>query len=216
MDDAKRYMVGKLLQKVCQDDDERSFEGLFKLFYLRLLNFCIQYVDNRESAEEIVSDVFTKLWLARKNADQIQNLETYLFIAVKNRSLNHLKQFSRYRVHLLEDVTAHSLINLHNPEKELVQRELIFKMDQAINSLPEQCRIIFSLVKEDGLKYKEVAEILGISPRTVETQLVRALKKLDKIIAPYISSPYTNTDHDRKKPNTIKSLLLSIIFFSGL
>lgn len=204
------------MEDIRQKDCERSFEKLFRLFYQRLLNFSIQYVDNKESAEEIVSDVFTKLWLNRKNAGHIRNLETYLFIAVKNHSLNYLKQFSHYKLVFLEETGIHQLINTHDPEKELEKQELIFKMNQAIDSLPRQCKIVFNLVKEDGLKYKQVAEILGISSRTVETQLVRAVKKLDKIINSYISSKDEGDKEGFHISRTIKSLLFCYNFFLSL
>lgn len=176
-----------LLENICKNDDQQSFEELFKLFYPRLLNFCIQYIKHKEPAEEIVSEVFVTCWVNRKSLSQIQNPETYLFIAVRNRALNYLKHFSKYRVTYVEEIGANSLINSWDPAQEMERKELLFKMDQAIESLPLQCRIIFRLIKEDGLKYKEVAEILNLSPRTVETQLVRAMKKLDKILSPYFN-----------------------------
>lgn len=193
MKEKKTHVVADLLKNIRQYDDEKSFEELFQLFYQRLLNFSIQYVDDKETAEEIVSDVFAKLWINRKKTEYIHNPEVYLFIAVKNQSLNHLKRFSNYKVAFIEETGIHQLINTHSPEKELERKELFFKINQAIDSLPKQCKIIFNLVKEEGLKYKEVAAILNISPRTVETQLVRAMKKLDKILAPYLNSQPPNS-----------------------
>lgn len=199
--------ITELLENICRKDDQKSFEGLFRLFYERLLSFCVHYVKHRESAEEIVSDVFVKLWVKRKDLSHIQNLEIYLFIAVKNHSLNYIKRFSKYRVTDLENEGIHQLINTHDPEKELERRELIFKMNQAVDSLPRQCKIIFNLVKEEGLEYKEVAQILNLSPRTVETQLVRAMKKLDKILSPYISSNQKPPESTVKIFGVIKSFL---------
>jgi RNA polymerase sigma-70 factor (ECF subfamily) len=184
--------IARLLGRICAADDEKAFEEIFQVFYERLLNFCIVYVKDKAYAEEIVSNVLLKLWMKRKES-QIRNLETYLFISVKNSSLNHLKQYSNLRLVYLEDAGVHDIMNLHDPGKELERRELIFKMNEAIEALPLQCKIIFKLVKEEGLKYKQVAEILEISPRTVETQLVRAMKKLDRILTPYIDSKQSPT-----------------------
>jgi RNA polymerase sigma-70 factor (ECF subfamily) len=208
----EKIHIATLLKNVFQNEDQHSFEKLFKIFYQRLLNFCMYYIKHKESAEEIVSDIFVNLWMKRKELGHIRNLETYLFISVKNHSLNHIKQFSNYRVTYLEDGGIHALVNTSDPEKELEMRELIFKMDEAINSLPPQCKIIFNLIKEEGLKYKEVAEILSLSPRTVETQLVRAMKKLDKILTPYLSSQRHSKDKIKVLP-LMKSILFSIIFF---
>lgn len=206
--------IATLLKNVFEEEDQHSFEKLFKIFYQRLLNFCMYYIKHKESAEEIVSDIFVNLWIKRKELGHIRNLETYLFIAVKNHSLNHIKQFSNYRVTYLEDDGIHALVNTNDPEKELEMRELTFKMNEAVNSLPPQCKIIFNLIKEEGLKYKQVAEILNLSPRTVETQLVRAMKKLDKIITPYLSSSHRTPSKAKAKVlPLIKSILFSVIFF---
>jgi RNA polymerase sigma-70 factor (ECF subfamily) len=99
---------------------------------------------------------------------------------------------------------ASGLINRNDPEQELEWKEISFQLNQAIDNLPDQCRTIFKLVKEDGFRYKEVAEILGISPRTVETQLFRAIKKLQSVVNIYIQHPDRK---QRKLPPTILSLL---------
>lgn len=210
----EKQHIAQLLKNVFQNEDQHSFEKLFTLFYQRLLNYCMYYIKHKESAEEVVSDIFVNLWMKRKDLGHIKNLKTYLFISVKNQSLNHIKQFSNYRVTYLEDGDVHALVNTNDPEKEMEMRELLFKMDQAVNSLPPQCKIIFNLIKEEGLKYKEVAEILSLSPRTVETQLVRAMKKLDEILSPYLTSRHHKRPKDKIKITpVIKSILFSIIFF---
>lgn len=202
--------IARLLEKICEADDEKAFEEIFQIFYERLLSFCIIYVKDKAFAEEIVSSVLLKLWMKRKETE-IRNLETYLFIAVKNTSLNHIKQYSNLRLVYLEDAGVHEIVNPHDPGKELERRELIFKMNEAIETLPLQCKIIFKLVKEEGLKYKQAAEILDISPRTVETQLVRAMKKLDNILTPYIQSQNAATTN-RSKPFKSLNFLFSWIF----
>ena len=207
-----KTQVPQLLENICQRDDHKSFGELFNIFYESLLNFCIHYIKDKEAAEEVVSNVFLKVWIKRKELHHIQNIETYLFISVKNQSLNYIKQFSNYRVVYLEETGIHQLLNAHDPEKELERRELIFKMNQAIDTLPQQCKMVFTLIKEEELKYKEVAEILGISPRTVETQLVRALQKLDKILSPYIHADKGYTKNKPKATAVIKSILFSIFF----
>lgn len=204
--------IAQLLENISQKDDQKSFEEIFKLFYERLLNFCFCYIKDKEAAEEIASDVLFRVWEKRKDLSHVQNLETYLFIMVKNKSINYTKQFSNYRFVYLEESGSHKLLNTHDPEKEMERRELLFKMDQAIETLPHQCKIVFSLIKEEGLKYKEVAAILDISPRTVETQLVRALNKLDKILSPYVLSQKSNQKNKSKTITVIKSLLFSVLF----
>src|SRR6185312_16018984 len=97
------------------------------------------------------------------------------------------KRFSSMQVVNIDDHPGgNQLVNSSSPEMELEKKELLFKMDQAISSLPKQCGIIFRLIKENGMKYKEVAEILNISHRTVHTQMLRAMKKMTKAMEPYL------------------------------
>lgn len=190
------------LQKcICLDNDESAFTALFRLFYQSLYHFAMQYVHKHEAAEEVVNDVFIKIWKQRATLLEVQNLESYLFTAVKNGSLNYIKQYSHYHI-ALDDENTGILISLHNPEQEVEWKELYFKLQQAVNNLPDQCRTVFRLIKEEGFRMKEVAEILGISPRTVETQLYRAIKRLDDIL---------NEQYKRKKIDQNK--LIPIIAF---
>ena len=194
----------KSLQTQTAAGNQQAFAGLFRLFYSKLHSFCMQYVHVKEVAEEITNDVFIKLWNRREEILQINNLSTYLFVAVKNYSLNYLKQYSHLHVAVEDSEGASGLINRNDPEQELEWKEISFQLNQAIDNLPDQCRTIFKLVKEDGFRYKEVAEILGISPRTVETQLFRAIKKLQSVVNIYIQHPDRK---QRKLPPTLLNLL---------
>jgi len=168
--------------------EQRAFEDLYRLFFPRLFNFVMLYVHKKEIAEEIVNDVMMKTWNRREELTGIRHLETYLFVAARNHSLNHLEQFSAYHIALEPESLRGELISLHDPGKELERKELYFRLSQAIGELPDQCRTVFRLIREEGFRYKQVAEILNISPRTVETQLFRAIKKLDAVIAAYLET----------------------------
>lgn len=188
-------------RQIACDGDEKAFSELFRHFYDRLLYFSIQYVYTREAAEEIVSDVFVKIWNRREELEKIANLEVYLFVAVKNHSLNYLEQYSSLRITPLNDESGLSqLTNSVDPERTMEWKEILFKMDQEVGRLPDQCRRVFKLIKEEGFKYKDVAEILNISPRTVETQLFRAMKRLNEVIGPYITN---RLKAKNKKPDSL-------------
>lgn len=172
-----------LWEQLCLNDDLKAFESLFHTLSHRLIKFCIFYIRHKEAAEEIVSDIFIKCWENRKNLAEVVNPETYLFVAVKNQSFNYLKKYSNIHLVQIESSDEVEFINTFDPEKELERKELHFLLDQAIATLPQQACIVFRLIKEDGMRYKEVAEILNISPRTVQTQLFRAIKKLSVILS---------------------------------
>ncbi|MGZ3766862.1 MAG: RNA polymerase sigma-70 factor [Mucilaginibacter sp.] len=204
--------IPSLWSAICIDDDLKAYELLFHLLHASLIKFCVFYIHQKEPAEEIVSDVFVKCWENRKQLTHIANPETYMFVAVKNHSLNYVKKYSNIHLVQIEDSTELQFVNIYDPQKELEKKELHFLMDKAIESLPPQASIIFRLIKEDGMKYKDVAEILNISPRTVQTQLFRAMKKLAVILI----SHHTKQKSAGKKaaiPGDINSLGLLILLF---
>lgn len=188
----KANSVSALWSAVTVNSDAIAFEKLFHLLYPRLINFCDLYVHQREAAEEIVADVFVKCWMNREQLreNEISNPEVYLFVAVKNGSLNYLKSFSNYRVTSIDN-EAHIINKASFPEKELEKKELFLKLNKVIAGLPQQCQVVFRLIREDGMSYKEAAEILSISPRTVQTQLFRAMKRLSSELQGY--SDYTRS-----------------------
>ena len=161
--------------------DERGFDNLFSHFYLHLVSFAVDLVKLRPVAEEIVSDVFVKVWQKKEDILLIEKLKVFLFVAVKNQCYNHLRQHSLWNVTVSPDNIT-TLSSSYNPEEDMAFRELQHQLNKAVEQLPDQCKQVFKLIKEDGLKYKEVAAILSISPRTVETQLFRAVKKLRKVL----------------------------------
>ena len=207
-----------LWKQICFNDDLKAFESLFYSLNNRLIKFCILYVHQKEAAEEIVSDVFVRFWEGRKNLTGIINPETYLFVCVKNQSLNYVKKYSNIHLVQIESSDQVEFINTYDPEKELERKELHFLLDQAISKLPQQACIVFRLIKEDGMKYKEVAEILNISPRTVQTQLFRAIKKLSTILTAHQLSSKTINSPSASTPLLGFSLLFLVIkiFFAGL
>jgi RNA polymerase sigma-70 factor (ECF subfamily) len=195
------------LQVQVQQSNQRAFEDLYRLFFPRLFNFAMLYVHKREIAEEIVNDVMMKIWLKRETLTSVQSLETYLFVAVRNHSLNYLSQYSHFHVVAEPTGTTTQVINLNDPERELEWKEIYSRLNNAVDALPEQCRTVFKLIKEEGFRYKQVAEILNISPRTVETQLFRAIKKLDKVVAIYLE---TNKGKKSNQQLPLIFLLLSL------
>lgn len=202
---ASNTNIRELQLQIARYGNEQAFSALFRLLYDRLLRFCMQYVYSREAAEEIVSDVFVKIWNRRKELMNISNLEVYLFVAVKNHSLNYLQQYSALRITPI-DTGLSQLSGPMDPEKEMEWKEMRLKLDHEVNRLPDQCRKVFKLIKEEGFKYKDVAVILNISSRTVETQLFRAVRRLNEALLPYLP----------KRPGSGKMKPPPLLFFLGL
>jgi len=187
----------KQLQAKVEQSNQKAFEDLYRLFFPRLYNFAMLYVHKKEVAEEIVNDVMVKIWEKRDMINTIENLETYLFVSVRNHSLNYLQKFSHYHITVAPETGLAEVISISDPSKDLEWKEINLKLSLAIEQLPNQCRTVFKLIKEEGFKYKQVAEILNLSPRTVETQLFRAIKKLNTVVTMYIDKlPDKKANHN--------------------
>lgn len=166
-------------EQVALFSDQSAYEQLFLHYNDRLYNLAYSFVKSEEAAEEIISDVFVNLWRNRARLLEIENLDVYLYVSVKNLSL---KQISRNQASiafsmddlLLDNVKETSL----SPEELLVSKEVIRQIHAAIDSLPPKCKLIFKLVREDGLKYKEIAQILNISVKTIDAQMAIAARKI--------------------------------------
>lgn len=186
-----------LQQRIAHHDDQQAYKMLFTALYPYLFPFAQALVKLKEPAEEIVSDVFIKVWEKRKELPKIENLRLYLYVATRHIALNYLDKQKRRPTRPLDGFQHAELISVNlDPEQLLITADMMALLRKAIDQLPPKCKVIFKLVKEDGLKYREVAEVLGISVKTVENQLAIALHKLGSAV-----------DFDIKKalPTPIKS-----------
>ncbi len=148
------------------------------MLFDRLHRFSFSFVKSNEVAEEIVSDVFIKIWEIRGRLTEIGNLKLYIYTITKNFSINYIHRSYKNIPGSIEELDIQPQVTLNNPEESYISAEMIGRIRQVILQLPPQCRLIFQLVKEDGLKYKEVASVLNISPLTVRNQLSIAVRKI--------------------------------------
>jgi RNA polymerase sigma-70 factor (ECF subfamily) len=154
-----------------------------------LHRFSYAFVKSNEAAEEIVSDVFVKLWQIRNRLMEIENLKQYLYIITKNFSLNYIAKNYKHPVTTLDSIDLEAIIQIRSPEEICISADMVSKIRQVIQSLSPRCRIIFQLVKEEDLKYKEVAAILGISVFTVRNQVAIAIRKIGETLPGYLRPP---------------------------
>lgn len=169
--------IQELQQRIALYDDQLAYKALFAHFYKSLQQFAASFVRSHEVADEVVSDVFIKVWKKRAGLNRILNLKLYLFISTRNGALNYLR--SQKKVFLQPEQYFVQLQSIYfNPEKLMLTAEMMNRVQKAINDLPPRCQLIFKLVKEDGLKYREVADLLHVSLKTVENQMAIAIKKI--------------------------------------
>lgn len=173
------------LVQALQNGDERAVEALFKSLYQRLCNYANTILNDIYESEEVVQQVFVQLWEKRETMEITTSVQSYLFRAVRNTSLNKIKH-AKVRQIYAEEVTAMAqqsepatVTTFHN--------ELQNQIHVAIESLPEQCRLVFKLSRFEELKYAEIAEQLGISIKTVENHMGKALKIMREQLKDYLT-----------------------------
>lgn len=173
--------VRKLLRRMKELDSQTAFRQFYDMTYDRLFRIAYYFVKHEEWSQEIVLDVFLKLWEQRATLPDVRNIEDYCFILTKNASLNYLEKESRRATSpsdTLPEPEAHS----YSPEETLISEELFALYVKALDRLPERCREVFIRIREEHQSYAQVAEALEISTKTVDAQLQKAVGKLKAII----------------------------------
>ena len=178
MDIDNKKIINKLIQ-----GDFQVFEKIFKKYYQGLCYYALKYVKENDTAEELVQDLFYKIWEKHESLDIQTSLKAYLFNAVRNNSLKYLEHLR----------IVNNYAKNYNPEKEYMESsddlvkmtELQNRIDSTLGKMPKRVRSVFTLSRYDGLKYKEIAEKLNISVKTVEANMGTALKIFRKTLKDY-------------------------------
>ena len=185
--------IRRLLSHIAVNNDQAAYKELFVLLHGRLKQFAYSILKSQEEADELVSDIFIRIWQKR---DQLSIIETplfYFYTTAKNLSINRLKKQKRQVILSAEDWLVQMNTIYFDPEQLMITEEMVRQIRKAVNDLPPRCRLIFKLIKEDGLKYKETAELLHLSVKTVEAQMAIALRRIAKCM--HFDSQNTTQPH---------------------
>ncbi|MEO1514828.1 MAG: RNA polymerase sigma-70 factor [Bacteroidota bacterium] len=174
----------QLLERI-QADDKAAFRLLFDRYYRYLLVTVNNVIGQPDLAKDAVQEVFFTFWKKRQDIHIKSGVKPYLRRAVLNRAFNFLKSRK------LESMEGPDLPDREDespdPQKQLESADLELIIQQAIDRLPEKCRLIFVLCRVEGLSHKEIAQQLDISTKTIENQMTKALKLLKEAVQPYVS-----------------------------
>lgn len=160
-----------------QEGNHLEFARLMDIYTDALFLFAKGILANSQLAEEVVSDVFIKVWESRDKLSVIADLKSYLYSAVHNQAISSLRKENKNIVSI-EDIDHFHFEPADTPDDGLIQEEQLRKIYKAVNRLPAQTKMVFSLAKVQGLKYKEIAKVLGISVKTVDYHVASAVKKI--------------------------------------
>lgn len=171
------------VERVTLFNDEHAFEKLFMHFNNDLYRLAFSFVKSKDISEEIISDTFVNIWRNRARLLEIENIKLYLYVSVKNLSVKYLSRNKTESLVSLDEMLINSVSSpAQTPADQLVSKEIMKIIEAAINDLPPRCRLIFSLVREHGLKYKEVSQLLNISIKTIDAQMAIASKRVAQSI----------------------------------
>jgi RNA polymerase sigma-70 factor (family 1) len=158
--------------------NQQAFKQLYGHFYKKLYHFALSMVKIKEAAEEIIEDVFIRIWQQRAALPAIRNLKVYLYTAVKNTSLNYLSKKAKESITEPFDHIHIEFNESASPEQLMITAEMFNRIRQSVEALPPRCKMVFKLIREDGLKYKEVSQILNISVNTIDAQMAIAVSRI--------------------------------------
>ena len=196
--------IEQALYDIIHSDSETAFRFIFDSCYDRIFRTAYYYLKDDGEAHDVALDVLAKIWNDRRNMIQPTNSNNFLFIITKNASINRLKNATRHaskECMSMSDTIGESIVSDSRGPHETVEDEELFRLyEDALSQLPQRCRTVFTLVKEDGLSYNEVASRLGISPKTVDAQVQKAVKHLRTALGRYL-------DDSGSKRSIILSLL---------
>ncbi|MFZ1702980.1 MAG: RNA polymerase sigma-70 factor [Saprospiraceae bacterium] len=159
-----------------KNQPQKAIELLFSEYYVKLCVHVNTILKNKNVAEDIVQEVMLEIWKMKDQLIVASSVEAYLKRACRNKSLNYIRS---QKLNFEDIDTAEEIKSDYiNVEDALAVENLQEKIDEGINSLPEKCRLVFTLSRVEGLSYQEIADQLGISTKTVENQISKALRVL--------------------------------------
>lgn len=169
-----------LQHQVAENGDKLAYKRLFTHFFPKIRNFVLQMTGSAEAAEEIASDTLLQVWLKKNELTGIKNLSAWLHVSARNRAFNFLNKPERTTLFSLDLVDTHYALRARDPEQHMVYKESLELINKAIAELPPRCKLVFRLIREEGMSYKEVAGLLNISVNTIDAQMAIAMKRIMK------------------------------------
>jgi len=160
--------------------DDKNFEFLFNSYFDLMVSMAYRYVKDLSVAKDIVHDTFAAIWEKRSTIDLSKPVKSYLFTTVNNKSLNYIRDNKKFVKAEGADLDLEST-NMNGSEIA-ISNEITDRVEKALNLLPDKCRSVFEMSRFEGLSYKQIAEKMGISNKTVENQMSKALKIFREVL----------------------------------
>lgn len=181
----KGMMTYEKMMQLLSEDNNSAFDMFYHLYYSDVYKFAYFFLQNHETCKELVSDVFFSIWQSRKRMNEVANIKNYLFIATRNEAVRYNKN-KQYDFVPLDEIAHQDGYNLSkSADEDLLSEEVDRLLEQTIRQLPERCRLVFTLIRQENMKYTEVAELLSLKESTVRVQMKIAIEKIAATMKPH-------------------------------
>jgi len=178
----------KLFEKLA-NGDHTAFRQFYDIIYPSVYQYIRCFIHETEDVKDVVSEVFYIVWKKRELLPSVNNIKSWIFIVSRNEAYRFLKQKERYDFISIDEMPVELEIN--SADDAFIDEEMLAVYRDAVNVLPERCKLIFLLAKENNFKYREIAEILGITEGTVAQQMNNAIRKITEVV----KRRYTESNH---------------------
>lgn len=189
------YEEKRLLKQISKGD-EKAFRAFYDAYFNHLSAFIYKLCKSTEATEEIIQDVFVKLWVRRHSLSQMDSPEAYIFSMARNKTIDYLRRLVR-DTHFMALLTGQLLTDSNDTEEQLNAKDLRELIEEALSGLSEQKKRIFQLSKEEGLSHDQIAEVMHLSKSTVKNHLSETLRHI--------------RGHLRQHPNSEATLVILVL-----
>jgi RNA polymerase sigma-70 factor (family 1) len=177
------WNINYLVKKIAEGDSD-AFSKFYDMYFQKVFLFSRYFIKSEYSCQEVVSDVFLSLWHNSRKLPEVENLPSYLYTITRNKAYDYLDKLSRIP-EFTDELPLGFSSGDSNPEELVLHAELEKVIDTAVKELPERCKLVFLMAREGGLRYSDIARALSISEKTVQAQMITAMKKLGNALRNY-------------------------------
>lgn len=177
----------ELFRRISENGDRKAFSIFFQQYHVKLLQFALLYTPHYDQAEDMVSNVMVKLIRNAKKLHGVESVENFLFMSVKHEALNYLKHEKHHKIVVVDNDEEFFSSDFIDPHEKLVEKELRDVLRIAVEKLPRKRKIIYKLFKDERLKYKQIADLMDISERTVGTHITLSIREIRQALRAYLN-----------------------------
>ena len=175
------------LQYLISQNDRNAFDRFYHLYYEQVFRFAYYFVKDKDTCNEVVTNVFLAIWKSRNKFAEVSNIETYMYVVTKNEARRWMNSNKNNMQVSLDEIPMHvESTNNDSPDNYLLIEEIELLLGQVVSELPEKCRLIFLMIRQEGLAPKEIAQILSINESTIRVQLKIAVDKIVEKLKPHL------------------------------